>query len=206
MSLGRGPARHSRQAPRVGKHRLHKPGRWVLPAPPAQAAQRVRAGSGSRITVTGLPDPFALQQETGSSRPDPAPRLAPSHALWDAGPTPCWQDQGAGAQPGVTASRCERCWVGQPGGAPHSAFPACKSRSRIVLTWQQRHESCSGRDLASSAVHLPRPRVSWRRLLVGPCDPQPSLGTAPSPLPAVGPPSLPLSSGLPCPSPSPVVG
>lgn len=38
------------------------------------------------------------------------------------------------------ASRCERCWVRQPGGAQHGAFPACKSRSEIVLTWQQQME------------------------------------------------------------------
>jgi len=64
-----------------------------------------------------------------------------------AGPKPCpagcWPHAalagpGCRAHPGVTTSRCERCWVGQPGGSWCGAFPACKSRSRIVLTQQQR--------------------------------------------------------------------
>lgn len=47
-----------------------------------------------------------------------------------------------------------------------------------MLTRQQQHESCSGQDLAGSAVRRPRPRVSWHRLFVRLWDSQPCSGTA----------------------------
>lgn len=79
-----------------------------------------------------------------------------------------------------------------------------------MLTQQQQRqgESCSGQGLAGSAVLLPRPRVSWHRLLVRPWDSQPgpgTAGTAQSPF-LPGTPNLPLRSRLLHPSPSPVVG
>lgn len=73
---------------------------------------------------------------------------------------------------------------------------------------QQQGESCSGRGLAGSAVLLPRPRVSWHRLFLGPWDSQPGPGTAgtvQSPF-LPGTPNPPLTSRLLHPSPSRVVG
>lgn len=154
----------------------------------------------------GAARPLCSSARTWQQRGRACPWLAPRRAPWGAGSTPRWQDQGAAAHPGITASHWERCWVGQPGAARHGAFPAC--RSRIVLTWQQQCENCSGRGLAGSAVRLPRPRVSWHRLFMGPWDSQPGPGTAGtvrSPfLPRT--PNPPPRSRLLRPSPSPIVG